>query len=157
MKKYTLAVVAAITVLSIAGCGGKETKAPEQTTAAETTVTEAASKKEDDAAATEAALFAGDVAVAVKTKDLDALIKMSAFPVYISSVKTNDGVVESVEEFGEVEPATIFTDPFVKAITSFDLSKLEKTKAGYVLGEGTPNVIFTEADGSFKITGINVE
>lgn len=101
--------------------------------------------------------FAKTLMNAVKTKDLDALIQCSGFPVTISSVKTNGGVIEGVEEFGEVAPDTIFTDAFVKSITSFDLKRIVKGEDGFVVGDEKNSIVFDEKNGKFVITAINVK
>lgn len=101
--------------------------------------------------------FAKTLMNAVKTKDLDALIQCSGFPVTISSVKTNGGVIEGVEEFGEVDPDTIFTDAFVKSITSFDLKRIVKGEGGFVVGDEKNSIVFDEKNGKFVITAINVK
>lgn len=101
--------------------------------------------------------FAKTLMNAVKTKDLDALIQCSGFPVTISSVKTNGGVIEGVEEFGEVAPDTIFTDAFVKSIISFDLKRIVKGEGGFVVGDEKNSIVFDEKNGKFVITAINVK
>lgn len=165
MKRYGIFLTAAL-IFILAGCNsgdGKKGREPDrQETVAMEENTEEGNTEEQvetgsDEEKADALLFAEKVVSAVQERDLDALISLSSFPVYISSVETNNGVVESIEEFAELEPALIFTDGFVEAIASYDLKEIKKIKAGYVLGDGKPNVIFTDKDGAFVITDINIE
>lgn len=40
-------------------------------------------------------------------------------------------------------------------IEAVDVSALEDTMAGVIMGDGTPNIIFKSVDGELGITGIN--
>lgn len=168
MKKTVIAATFILLALSATACGqkaaGNVQTTEAMTTEAETTVGETAQEGEKESEASDTADFSKklteftvDLKLVVKSKDLDGLIAMSAFPVYISSVETNEGIVESVEEFGEIDPSSIFTEDFTDVIISYDLKKVTKTEAGYVIGEGTPNITFKEQDGTFKITGLNIK
>lgn len=173
MKKTAIAAALVLLTLTAAACGQKtngtgqtsgtaaaETASVPETAAPETVEpqTEKAGGQTSEAAELPKTPedFANQLKLVVKSKDLDGLIALSSFPVYISSVETNNGVVESIEEFAELDPAGIFTEEFMDAVIAFDSQKITETKTGYVLGDGTPNISFKEQDGVFKITGLNV-
>lgn len=178
--KWSIAVCAAallFAVPALSGCGGgKDVRASqEQGSEAkgrkESSDTEETERGEEDTSNTsnvgqsesggseEVSLggFAATLMKAVEAKDLDALIKCSGFPVTISSVKTNGGVIEGVEEFGEVDPELIFTEDFVKSITNFDLKRIVKGESGFVVGDEKNSIVFDEKDGTFAITAIHVK
>ncbi len=50
---------------------------------------------------------------------------------------------------------TIFTEERCAVIAAVDVSAMEETMAGVIMGDATPNIIFKSVDGELKITGIN--
>ncbi|MEY8339110.1 hypothetical protein AALB16_14025 [Lachnospiraceae bacterium 62-35] len=175
MKKrcYVAATVSAL-ALAITACGGGSGK---ENTEAETTVestveqesqveeTEGDTQEESETAETEAeaeitqediTTFAEEVEGVVMNKDLEGLADMISFPVYVASVTENEGIVENKEAFLAIGQDKLFVDAFVDVITSFDVTGLEASEAGYVIGNETPNIIFNIGeDGNLGITGIN--
>ena len=96
--------------------------------------------------------------LAVKDKSMDELAELVGYPCYVGI----DGgtTVNDEAEFLSLDPSKIFTDAFVKAIEDADLSKIEVTEAGYVVGDpsGKPNItIGLDESKAIGITGINVE
>lgn len=55
----------------------------------------------------------------------------------------------------ELGADTIFTEERCAVIAAVDVSALEETMAGVIMGDATPNIIFNSVDGELKITGIN--
>lgn len=49
----------------------------------------------------------------------------------------------------------IFTAERCAVIAAVDVSALEETMAGVIMGDATPNIIFKSVDGALGITGIN--
>lgn len=185
MKKRNYVVAAASALaLALTACGGSSTE--ETTTAAETTAEAADESAEETTAqaedetteessvegssegaeaesgseaeeitAEDVTAFAEEAASAVMNEDIEKLADLVSFPVYVASATDNEGVVEDRESFVALGDS-VFTESFVDAITSADLSSLEETEAGYVIGDGTPNIIFNVGeDGNLGITGIN--
>ena len=169
--------------LALTACGGgtaEETTTAAQTTeAADESAEETASEEAEDETAEETSeeteesadaeseaeaseitaedvtAFAEEAASAVMNEDIEELADLTAFPVYVASVTDNEGVVEDRETFVALGDS-LFTDAFVEAVTSADVSSLEETEAGYVIGDGTPNITFNVGeDGELAITGIN--
>ena len=136
----------------------QEVQAPED--AAEEQEAEAPEDTADDAATDDAAVdpeviaFADQIKEAVAAKDLDALGGLIAYPVYVGIGEGS--TVESADGLAEIGADAIFDDSLVEAIDAFDNTTLTEVGAGYVMGDGKPNVIFArQEDGSFGITGIN--
>ena len=83
-------------------------------------------------------------------KDLDALAKLCAYPLAV-----NGEAVENEEAFMALGADTIFTEERCAVIAAVDVSAMEETMAGVIMGDATPNIIFKSVDGELKITGIN--
>lgn len=98
----------------------------------------------------ETAAFAAQIQAAVEAKDLEALAKLCAFPLAV-----NGEVIESEEAFMALGADTVFTEERCAVIGAVDISALEETMAGVIMGDATPNIIFKSVDGAFGITGIN--
>ncbi len=134
-------------------------EAEEQET--ETADTETADEPESGAAGEtaasvdpEAAAFADQIKEAVAAKDMDALSALIAYPVYVGIEE--GAVVEDAAAFAELGAETVFDESLVSAIDAFDNATLVEVGAGYVMGDGKPNITFNkQEDGSFGITGIN--
>ena len=184
MKKKTAALALCMcAALAMTACGSSEAEEVQQTqeesTAEETTAetiqsdaeqeaaeaeeqeTETADEPESGAADTaaasvdpEAAAFADQVKEAVAAKDMDALSALIAYPVYVGIEE--GAVVEDAAAFAELGAESVFDESLVSAIDAFDNAALVEVGAGYVMGDGKPNIIFNkQEDGSFGITGIN--
>lgn len=182
MKKrnYVIAAASAL-ALALTACGGgakDETiaateasveatdavNADDNTAEAEGDVTEEAKEEESDAAESseEAEVketpqeFADLVADAVMNKDLKDLADMVTYPVYVASVKDNEGIVADKEAFLALDKDSLFTEEFSDAVTAFDTTTLEEVEAGYVMGSDGKNITFKADDnGKLGITGIN--
>lgn len=101
-------------------------------------------------ASTEIAAFAEEIQAAVAAKDMDALAGLCAYPLAV-----NGEVIESKEAFMELGADTVFTEERCAVIEAVDVSALEEMRAGVIMGDATPNIIFKSADGNLGITGIN--
>lgn len=98
----------------------------------------------------ETAAFAAQIQAAAEAKDLEALAKLCAFPLAV-----NGEVIESEEAFMALGADTVFTEERCAVIGAVDISALEETMAGVIMGDATPNIIFKSVDGALCITGIN--
>ena len=125
-------------VLACAGCGTQETESTEQSdnfsavdvyTVGEGTKSEVEEKKDDyeDAGQKEAG---GEVAEFA-------------------------GLIESRDAFMALGSDVIFTEERCAVIEAVDVTTLEETMAGIIMGDATPNIIFKSVDGKLGITGIN--
>lgn len=165
MKKWKLILAAGIMVLACAGCGTQETESTEQSdnfsavdvhTVGEGTKSEAEEKKDDyeDAGQKEAggevAEFAGLIQAAVADKDMEALADFCAYPLAV-----NSEVIENRDAFMALGSDVIFTEERCAVIEAVDVTTLEETMAGIIMGDATPNIIFKSVDGKLGITGIN--
>ena len=86
----------------------------------------------------------------VAAKDMEGLAKLCAFPLAVEGE-----VVASEEDFMALGADTVFTEERCEVIKAVDLSALEETMAGVIMGDATPNIIFKSVDGELCITGIN--
>mgnify|MGYP001051916014 CR=1 FL=1 len=105
---------------------------------------------EEKAADGDAAAFAQQIQAAFADKDMDALAGLCAYPLAV-----NSEVIESEEAFMALGADAIFTEERCTVIEAVDVSALEETMAGVIMGDATPNTIFKSVDGELKITGIN--
>ena len=100
--------------------------------------------------------YAKELVEIVKSKDMKGLADHIDFPVFISCVKTNGGMVDTKEDFMKLDPVEIFSDEMEAAIGKVDVDTLEPVMAGIVLGDGVPNIILgITVDGELAITGMN--
>lgn len=99
--------------------------------------------------------FAEEVVGAITSKDMNALAELMHYPVYISFVKENDGVVNDKESFLALDPEMVFDSALIEAAEAADLTTLEPSMAGVVIGEETPNVIINSSEGQLGIVGMN--
>ncbi len=98
----------------------------------------------------EIAVFAEEIKSAVSNKDMEALADLCAYPIAV-----NDEVVENKDAFMQFAEDVIFTEERCAVIESVDVSALEETMAGVIMGDATPNIIFKSVDGKLGITAIN--
>ncbi len=94
--------------------------------------------------------FAAQIQLVVAAKDMEGLAKLCAFPLAVEGE-----VVASEEDFMALGADTVFTEERCEVIKAVDLSALEETMAGVIMGDATPNIIFKSVDGELCITGIN--
>lgn len=159
MKKWKLLLAAGVLVFACMGCGaqGKE-NASQAEVKAESEQTESQAAEKNDAAADlkektesgDSAAFAEQIKTAMADKDMEALAELCAYPLAV-----NGEVIDSEEAFLQLSSDDIFTEERCEAIEVVDVSALEETMAGVVMGEATPNIIFKSVDGKLGITGIN--
>lgn len=174
MKKWKCLVIVGAIVLGCMGCGAQK---PEETgavdikpvdvvksesgsedTESENTPTESETEEknnnfedlEEKAADGDVAAFAGQIQAAVADKDMEAVSKLCSYPLAV-----NGEAVESEDAFMELGADVIFTEERCAVIEAVDVSALEETMAGVIMGDATPNIIFKSVDGELRITGIN--
>ncbi len=98
----------------------------------------------------EIGMFAEKIQAAVAGKDMEALAALCNYPLAV-----NGEVIEDKEALLELGEDVIFTEERCAVIAAVDVSALEESMAGVVMGEATPNIIFKSVDGNLGITGIN--
>lgn len=165
MKKWKLLLAAGIMTIACAGCGTQKVEnaapvedAPEVETEAEAEPTESEVEEKNDnfeeleqqGAEGEVAAFAEQIQAAMADQDLEALADLCAYPLAV-----NGEVVEDRETLLELGADVIFTEERCAVIAAVDVSTLEETMAGVIMGDATPNIIFKSVDGTLGITGIN--
>lgn len=165
MKRWKLILAAGILALACVGCGGQEAKPEEQSDNFSTvdiqpvgvpTVEEVEEKNDNYEAleekqdSGEVEEFARQVKEAVAAKNMEALADLCFYPLAV-----NDEVIDSKEAFIALESDVIFTEERCAVIEAVDVTTLEETMAGVIMGDATPNIIFNSIDGKLGITGIN--
>lgn len=165
MKKWKLMVVLGVMALAFAGCGKSETEiikpvedTPEVESATENEPIESEVEEKNDnyedleekGAEGEVTAFAEQIQAAMAAKDLEAMADLCSYPLAV-----NGEAVDSREAFLELGADVIFTEERCAVIEAVDVSTLEETMAGVVMGDATPNIIFKSVDGKLGITGIN--
>ena len=145
MKKRKLLLVSGMMLLLCMGCTARnaETVPPSEEPASE-----AQTEIEKPESDTEA--FAQEIQTAVSNMDMEALAELCSYPLAV-----NGEVIENKEAFLELGEDVIFTAERCAVIAAVDVSALEETKAGFIMGDNTPNIIFKSVDGKLGITGIN--
>lgn len=81
---------------------------------------------------------------------MEALADLCSYPLAV-----NSEVVENRDAFMELGSDVLFTEERCAVIEAVDVSALEETQAGFIMGDATPNIIFQSVDGKLGITGIN--
>lgn len=156
MKKWKLLWMAGVMILGCAGCGRQEGDSMnlvedagmyEEQAVDEQVVDEQDGNKE---AADGLAEFAQQIQEAMSAKDPEALADLCSYPLAV-----NGEVVENREAFLALGADTLFTEERCAVIAAVDVQTLEETKAGIIMGDATPNIIFQSVDGKSGITGIN--
>lgn len=160
MKKRMLILFTGFMILAFAGCGAKETEEAESSEEASANQVQAESEVEEKndnyndleekGETGEIAEFAEKIRAAVSDKDMEALANLCSYPLAV-----NGEVVENKDGFMELGEDVIFTQERCDVIAAVDVSALEETMAGVVMGDATPNIIFKSVDGELGITGIN--
>lgn len=101
---------------------------------------------------------AGNVLLCVRDRSLKGLGASAVFPLYV-------GIGEGKEVTGEEEleelftAEQIFTPELVKAVSEVNLLTLEAADGSMVISKdgGKPNIVISNSDDGWGITGINVE
>lgn len=165
MKKWKMLLAAGMLVFACAGCGKQEAESvsqPENDTVNEaqegSAQTEAEVEEKNDnyddleekGENGEIAAFAETIQSAVADKDMEALADLCSYPLAV-----NGEVVENRDAFIALGSDVIFTEERCAVIADTDVSALEETMAGVIMGDATPNIIFKSVDGDLRITGIN--
>lgn len=132
MKNWKVLTICAIVILTCVGCGTQETAAPASTESSDVSV------------------FAEKIQNAVADKDLEALADLCSYPLAVNSEE-----VDNKEAFLALGEDVIFTEERCAVVAAVDVSTLEETMAGFIMGDATPNIIFKSVDGNLGITGIN--
>lgn len=174
MKKWRLLLIVGMVALGCAGCG---TQKPEESGAVDSKPVDVVrtesgsepaepesgpteseveekdrsySELEEKTADGDAAAFAKQIQEAVSAEDINALADLCAYPLAVDSEE-----IDSREAFVQLGADTIFTEERCAVIEAVDVSALEETMAGVIMGDATPNIIFNSVDGELRITGIN--
>lgn len=165
MKKWKMLLAAGMLVFACVGCGKQEAESvsqPENDTVNEaqegSAQTEAEVEEKNDnyddleekGENGEIAAFAETIQSAVADKDMEALADLCSYPLAV-----NGEVVENRDAFIALGSDVIFTEERCAVIADTDVSALEETMAGVIMGDATPNIIFKSVDGDLRITGIN--
>ncbi len=100
--------------------------------------------------------FAIKIINAVKTMNVDALASLTNFPVFVDKGNGSKGPVNDAETFKKIDSDVLFTEALVERMGNYNLFDLEYTDAGFVMGDGGPNITFdVDDDGILGIIGIN--
>ncbi|MDE6846492.1 MAG: hypothetical protein K2J99_12120 [Lachnospiraceae bacterium] len=165
MKKWKLILVMGMLILACAGCGtqkadnvqsSEEVPVVETQTESEPTENEVEERNdsyddlEEKGDSGEAAAFAEQIQAAAANKDMDALADLCFYPLAV-----NGEVIDNKDAFMALGEDVIFTEERCAVIAAVDVSSLEETMAGIIMGDATPNIIFKSVDGELGITGIN--
>lgn len=165
MKKWKLLLAAGMMAYACVACGAQEEQTEEQQEnyaavdvqavgeAAESEAEEKNDNLEDlqeKGDSGETAAFARKIQEAMASKNMEALAELCSYPLAV-----NDEVIDSREAFIELGSDVIFTEERCAVIEAVDVSALEETMAGVIMGDATPNIIFQSVDGKLGITGIN--
>ncbi|MDE5931994.1 MAG: hypothetical protein K2H40_05855 [Lachnospiraceae bacterium] len=165
MKKWKFVLAAGIMIFGCVGCGaqdagnaGTPADASVDAVQAENEPTESEVEEkndnyddlEDKGESGEIAAFAEAIQSAVSDQDMEALADLCIYPVAV-----NGEVVEDKDAFLALGEDVIFTAERCAVIAAVDVSALEETMAGVIMGDAAPNIIFKSVDGELGITGIN--
>lgn len=175
MKKLAMLLVIGILTCSLTACGNKDASSDssadtetidevseaeaEEIDAADIPTEEEVNEKNEnaetlqDTSTEDIEAFANEIKAAVADKDIEALADLLSYPSYVA---VGDGVeVDSKDDFIALGADTVFTQELCDTIAAVDVSALESSMAGIVMGDATPNIIFKSVDGTLGITGIN--
>lgn len=100
--------------------------------------------------------FAIKIINAVKSMNVDELASLTNFPVFVDKGGDSKGPVDDAETFKKIDSDVLFTEALVERMGNYNLFDLEYTDAGFVMGDGGPNITFdVDDDGILGIIGIN--
>lgn len=105
----------------------------------------------------EALEFALTVINTMQFMDQEGLASLMTYPAYVG-VGEIDETVDSADALAALDREKLFPENLITTISDYNLFNLESTEAGYVIGDGKPNVIFNvdaNSESGFGITGIN--
>lgn len=160
MEKWKLILIIGLMIFTCAGCGTQERESvqpSDNVPIVEAQIESEVEEKNDNyddleekGASGEVAAFAEQVQAAVAGKNMEALADLCSYPLAV-----NGEVVDNKDAFMALGEDVIFTEERCAVIAAVDVSSLEETMAGVVMGDATPNIIFKSVDGELGITGIN--
>lgn len=97
--------------------------------------------------------FAERIKQVVEEQDMEALADLVCYPLYVGR-KDGSISVNNREELIALGAETIFTPELSEAIQQA-AGELSPSRAGFVLADGRPNIVFGVRDGKLGIQGIN--
>lgn len=160
MKNWKSIAITVVMIAACAGCGAQETEtpAPVESAPVANAPTEAEITQKNDnyndleekGKNGEIASFAEKIQDAMADQDIDALADLCSYPLAV-----NGEVITDKDAFLALGEDVIFTEERCAVIAAVDVSTLEETMAGVIMGDATPNIIFQSVDGNLGITGIN--
>lgn len=104
--------------------------------------------------------FVRQIQKAFTDRDMEALAKLCAYPVYVTTEANTEGLDVSDSAGLEAQKDDIFTDVMIQAITAVDPDKLAPSESGVYIGSesGAPGLFFTlSEEGKLCIMAINSE
>ncbi len=106
----------------------------------------------------EAITFAISAMQSVQFMDQEGLSSMMTYPAYVC-VGDIDETVADAETFKAIDSEKLFSQELSDVVVNYNLFNLEEVPGtGYILGDGTPNIIFQadkNSDFGFGVTAIN--
>lgn len=103
---------------------------------------------------TEEYAFALKIITAVREMDINKLRELINFPLFIDTGTYAGPMNDDV--FRYMNSEDVFTKELVLRLSDYNLFDLQYTYAGFVMGDGGPNITFgVDDDGILGITGIN--
>lgn len=97
--------------------------------------------------------FALMVIESAKLNDLTGLSLLVSYPVYME-IGDVSVTVKKPEDFVALNREDFMP---LGQLADYNLFELSETQAGYVLGDGKPNIIFSETEDGYGITNIHIE
>lgn len=104
--------------------------------------------------------FAEQIQHIFSERDIEALARLCAYPVYVTTEANTEGLDVADAAGLKVQKDDIFTDAMLQAVAGVDPDRLTPSQAGIFVGSesGSPGLFFSLAeDGYLKIMGINAE
>ena len=99
--------------------------------------------------------FAIKIINAVRSMDLEALSDLTNFPVFLQTGSFSSHI-DTPGEFEAINSEKIFSPEFVDRLLNYNLFDLQYTSAGFVMGDGSPNITFDVDDnGILGVIGMN--
>lgn len=103
---------------------------------------------------TEEYAFAIKIINEVRNMSISGLRELINFPLFIDTGAYAGPMNDDV--FRNINSEQVFTEELVERIANYNLFDLQFTRAGFVMGEGGPNITFSvDEDGILGIIGIN--
>lgn len=178
MKKKVIAAIMISAVIGLSGCGvsgntsgsvesAEETTGPSESTTSKDNKTEQSKEESDnpeEISSGEKAMsqdsdyrtLAKKVQSIIGERDMEKLKTAVVYPCYVG---VGDGViVDSEEEFMDLNPDEVLTDELIEAVQGADADSIKLAEVGLVLSNktGKPNIIIgLGEDNQIGIVGIN--